>query len=174
MMDNYVAYCHHRDAATKVSFYFLSLAVSRVTDLLTTTHLKIHLSNTVFHFFCGPQHYTVLCSTITSNYLSFCTVSRRYTQHHLNAALQTAPALSATLLNFLPLSYAAFPHLNALSVQKCIPRAKFSFFRTSQFSSISLSAYPKCMLTTPMLSKIAKLFDMASTPLAVSLFSLCN
>jgi len=37
---------------------------------------------------------------------------------------------------------------------------------------ISLSAYPRCMLT-PILRKLAKLFYMASTPLSVSV-SLCN
>jgi len=67
---------------------------------------------------------------------------------------------SVTLLNLLPLSYAAVPHLNALSVWKRILRAKFSFFRTSQLSNLAFRL-PKVHAYSH--KQIAKLFYMAST-----------
>jgi len=89
MVNSCIVYCYHRDAASSIS-----LAVSRVTDLLTTTYWKIHLSNTVhFHFFV-VQNIVMLYD---SWQLSFCTVSRRDTEHQLNTSLQATPALSATL-----------------------------------------------------------------------------
>ena len=53
--------------------------------------------------------------------------------HRLKAGPDSS-SMSHSLLNLLPLSYAAFSYLNALAHKKHIPRATLSFFRTYQLS----------------------------------------
>ena len=73
----------------------------------------------------------------------------------------------------------AFPHLNALSDQKRILRAKFSFFRTSQLSSklafcLHQKVHAYCLLLPWYVNQNHSAFFLASTLLSVFVFSLCS
>jgi len=88
---------------------FLSLAASRVTDLLTTTRLltRKFILTTLCIFICFVVQNIIML--YNSWQLSFGTVSRRDTQHQLNTAWQTtqSSSISHSLLNLLPLSSVA-------------------------------------------------------------------
>jgi len=106
--------------------------------------------------------------------LSFCTVIRRYTQNQLNISLQATPTLSGTPCQIFSHSRMQLSHI---WIHFCLTKTAYlelsSVFSEDSFLLISVSAYPKSMLT-PMLSKITKLFYIASTPLSASMCSLCD
>ena len=96
--------------------------------------LFYHCSNTClqlhFHFLWTTA---LLWSKITALRFSFCTVSRRDTQHQQNTYL----------LNLLAHPYAAFPPLDALDDWNLILTAKFTFIMTSQLCSRHVFRLPK-------------------------------
>ena len=101
--------------------------------------------------------------------LSFCTVCRRDTQ---TSWILLCKSLQLYQLLFAKSSATVVHSVPTFECVVCLKNAhlELSSVCSEHFSShpISLSAYPKCM-PTPMLSKIAKLFYMASTLLCCRL-----
>ena len=165
MINSCVVLCDHRDATRSISTFTLA-----VTILLSTR--KFIISTQCIFLSFVVQNTIMLCNSCQ---LSFCTVIRRHTQNQLNTSLQATPTQSGTLCPIFCHSCMQLSHIwihLRLTKNACLELSSVLSQHLS-FLPISLSAYPKCMLT-PTLSKITKLFYTASTPLSASMCSLCD